>query len=383
MNRREITTLTRAMLHSGDVMPRCSDRIRVDKHSTGGLGDKVSLILAPLLAALDLEVPMISGRGLGLTGGTLDKLESIEGFQTELSSHDSQRILRDVGAVIIGASERIAPADRKLYALRDVTGTVESVALITASILSKKLAANLDALVMDVKTGSGAFMKTQQQATELAHSLVRVGRQAGLPTIAILSDMDQPLGETVGNALEVNEAIEVLRGDIDLSGGGGNVRRLSIELGAELMVQVNASTTLDEARCRLAEAIDRGFAMERLERMVHAQKGRLCYPLPVAPAHPIEAPNSGYLSGYDCRAIGEAVVAMGGGRRKTGDAIDHRVGVRVHGQIGQRVERGQPILTLHCHSGRQSNYLKTLESAVGISQEQAAPRSLILERFDQ
>ena len=196
---------------------------------------------------------MISGRGLGLTGGTLDKLESIDGFQTQLPPDQSHKVLREVGAFIVGASERIAPADRKLYALRDVTGTVESIPLITASILSKKLAANLDALVMDVKTGNGAFMKTQQQATELAESLVRVGRQAGLPTTALLPDMDQPLGQSIGNAIEVNESVEVLQGL------GGEVRDLTIELCAELLVQVRVAATLDDARVRLA-ASDRQMA---------------------------------------------------------------------------------------------------------------------------
>ncbi len=268
MNDRETTTLTCAMLASGNRLPRPQrdgdGRVRVDKHSTGGLGDKVSLILAPLLAACDLEVPMISGRGLGLTGGTLDKLESIEGFQTQLTVDESSRVLRDVGAFIIGASDDIAPADRSLYALRDVTGTVESIPLITASILSKKLAANLDALVMDVKAGSGAFMKDEAQATELAESLVRIGQLAGLPTSAILSDMDQPLGESIGNAVEVNESVDVLRGR------GGEVRELSIELAADLLVRAQAARNLPEARLRLSETIDSGRAMERFERLVRA-----------------------------------------------------------------------------------------------------------------
>lgn len=248
MDSREVLTLTRAMLESGDLLPRGKtgeSRPRVDKHSTGGLGDKVSIILAPLLAACDVDVPMISGRGLGLTGGTLDKLESIDGFQTQLPPDQSLRVLREVGAFIVGASERIVPADRRLYALRDVTGTVESIPLITASILSKKLAANLNALVMDVKTGSGAFMKTQQQATELAESLVRVGRQAGLPTSVILSDMDQPLGQSVGNAVEINESVAVLEGH------RGEVRDLTIELCAELLMQVGVAATLDDGRLRL------------------------------------------------------------------------------------------------------------------------------------
>lgn len=378
MDTREIATLTGVMLESGDRLPRLSadgTRPRVDKHSTGGLGDKVSLILAPMLAACDVDVPMISGRGLGLTGGTLDKLEAIEGFQTQLTVDQSSQVLRDVGTFIIGASQRIAPADQKLYAIRDVTGTVESIPLITASILSKKLAANLDSLVMDVKTGSAAFMKSESQAIELARSLVSVGSQAGLPTIAILSDMDQPLGKAIGNAVEVNEAVEVLRGQ------SGVVRELAIELGAALLVSVAKVACLDDGRQRLAEAIDRGYAMERFERMVDAQGGRLKYPLSLATATEITAPRSGYVARYDCYAIGQAIVAMGGGRRKTDDAIDHRVGLSVHRRIGQPIERGEPILTLYCHSGNASDYAKTLMSAVEIDSAPVPERSLVLQRY--
>jgi pyrimidine-nucleoside phosphorylase len=290
--------------------------------------------------------------------------------------------LQDVGAFIMGASERIAPADRKLYALRDVTGTVESTALITASILSKKLAANLDALVMDVKTGAGAFMKTETQATLLAQSLVRVGSQAGLPTTAILSDMDQPLGVTIGNAIEVEEAIEVLRGGNADSTGGG-VRELTIELCADLLVQVKVAATLDEARDRLAKTIDKGDAMERFERLVHAQGGRLDRPRELAPKNVIVASRGGFLARYDCRAIGEAVVAMGGGRRKTGDSIDHSVGIRIHGRIGDPIEKGQPILTLHCHRGDASDYVMDLGTTVEIEENSVEPRPLIIQRFGE
>lgn len=376
MNPHEVATLTQVMLESGDVLPREQNgRPRVDKHSTGGLGDKVSLVLAPLLAASDVDVPMISGRGLGLTGGTLDKLESIEGLRTQLSPEESVNVLREVGVFIVGASKRIAPADRKLYALRDVTGTVESIPLITASILSKKLAANLDALVMDVKTGSGAFMKTPRQATELAESLVRVGQRAGLPTTALLTDMDQPLGQSVGNAIEVNESVDVLRGL------EGPVRDLSIELSAELLVQAQVVATLDEARVQLNQAIDSGQAMERFERMVHAQGGVLKFPLKLAPATVLVAQQSGFLSGYDCAAIGEVVVAMGGGRRKQTDSIDHRVGITVHGRIGDPISKGQPILTLHSHKQQASDYLMTLEKAVKINETRVPQRPLILNRI--
>lgn len=382
MDARETATLTRAMLESGDRLPRpaagsesiCA-RPRVDKHSTGGIGDKVSLILAPLLATCDVDVPMVSGRGLGLTGGTLDKLESIEGFNVDQSSESASQILRDVGAFIIGASDRIAPADRRLYALRDVTGTVESIPLITASILSKKLAANLDALVMDVKVGSGAFMKTEHDAVALAESIVSVGEQSGLPTIALLTDMDQPLGRTIGNAIEVNESVEVL------CGAPGEVRELTIELCAELLVQVRVSASIIEARQRLADAIDSGLAMERFERMVAAQGGRLSSPLGLASPTQILADQEGYVSGFDCTAIGQTVVALGGGRRRTGDPIDVSVGIAVRHRIGDRVERGEPILTLHSHLARASDYACTLRAAVTIVGQPVAKRNLILRRF--
>lgn len=378
MDPREIATLTRAMLESGDSLPRPKDhdRPRVDKHSTGGLGDKVSLVLAPLLAACEVDVPMISGRGLGLTGGTLDKLESISGFNVDLTMEESSKVLKEVGAFIVGATERIAPADRKLYALRDVTGTVESIPLITASILSKKLAANVDALVMDVKTGSGAFMRTQSDARELAQMLVSVGSQAGLPTSAILTDMDQPLGKTMGNAIEVNEAIEVLQGS------GGPVHELTIELAADVLLQAKVSPSLQAARQQLQNLIDDGSAMERFQRMVHAQGGgKIGAPLPLAPAREVTASETGFLASYDCEQIGEMIVAMGGGRRKKGDSIDHQVGIRVHGRIGDSVERGQPILTLHCHDDAATDYVKRVSQAVTVSKTPVAKRPLILERI--
>lgn len=384
MNAREITTLTEAMLQSGDRLPRSVDGDgcpRVDKHSTGGLGDKVSLILAPLLAACGVEVPMISGRGLGLTGGTLDKLESIEGFRTQLDVDESTKVLRDVGAFIIGANERIAPADRKLYALRDVTGTVESVPLITASILSKKLAANLDALVMDVKTGSGAFMKSAEDATHLAESLVRVGCQAGLPTTALLSDMDQPLGWGIGNSIEVTEAIEILRGNAGRSRGGGAVRSLCIELAAELLLQVKASESLEQARLRLEQSIDRGDAWERFERMVRAQGGRLDHQVPLAPGHEVLAAETGFVAAVNCRKIGETIVALGGGRRKQNDPIDHSIGVAMHARIGDRIERGQPIFRLHAPTAFATDYLKGLESAMKTSETPVPHRPLISKRI--
>ncbi len=382
----EVTALTLAMLESGEVLPRLargdrsnecarprSDRPRVDKHSTGGLGDKVSLILAPLLACCGVDVPMISGRGLGLTGGTLDKLEAIEGFRTALSVDASSKVLQEVGAFIVGASDNVAPADRRLYALRDVTGTVESIPLITASVLSKKLAANLDALVMDVKVGGGAFMKTPDRAGQLADSIVRVGRQAGLPTSAIVSDMDQPLGSAVGNAIEVNEAVDVLRGS-----GPEEVGELTVQLGAKLLLEVGLVGDHQQACEKLRRTLDKGLAMEKFEQMIHAQGGTLRCPLQLAPTHEVIAHRSGYLRSLDCTAIGRAVVAMGGGRRRVDDSIDPSVGISLHVRVGDPIEQGQRILTAHYHSDADCNYLEVLENAAEIVADSVSPRPLIL-----
>lgn len=388
MSPRETATLTRAMLESGDVLPRDVSLLRgaseqtprVDKHSTGGLGDKVSLILAPLLAACGVHVPMVSGRGLGLTGGTLDKLETIPGFRTGLSEQESSRVLRDVGAFIISASERIAPADRRLYALRDVTGTVESIPLITASILSKKLSASLDALVMDVKVGGAAFMKTLDDAKTLAASLESVGEQAGLPTAVVISDMDQPLGRAIGNANEVNESVEILAGRHRDDSSLELVRDLTIRLCAELLVQVKVSDDLASASDRLDRALRDGSAMERFLQMVAAQGGRWDGELETVDAYPIHADQSGYVSRIDCTAIGSTVVAIGGGRRKLGDPIDPAVGVGIAVRIGDRVEKGQPLLELLCHRAQRDDYVKKLQDAVVISEHPVAARPLVLTR---
>jgi pyrimidine-nucleoside phosphorylase len=281
MDRREIADLTEAMIRSGDTLRRVSDRPRVDKHSTGGLGDKTSLILAPLLACCDLDVPMISGRGLGITGGTLDKLEAIPGFRCDLTESESEAQLKEIQCFITGATDRLVPADKKLYALRDVTGTVPSIALITASIMSKKIAETLDALVLDVKCGSGAFLATDDLACALARSLIEVGRRAGVVTTALITDMDQPLGAMVGNACEVDEAMEVLR-----DGGPSDVRELTIELCARVLLTTGKASDLVEARQLLKGHLASGAAMERWERMVSMQGGILRRPVrSVAPMH--------------------------------------------------------------------------------------------------
>ena len=377
MDQRETTTLTQAMLESGDRLPRnLSDpeRLRVDKHSTGGLGDKTSMVLAPLLAACGFDVPRISGRGLGISGGTLDKLESIPGFTIDLSPARSAEVLAEAGVFIKSASDRIAPADRKLYALRDVTGTVESIPLITASILCKKLAEDLDALVMDVKVGSGGFMKHETAARKLADTLVGVGHNAGLPTSVLLTDMDQPLGQAVGNACEVNEAVEVLKGR------EGVVRDLAIELGATLLLKMSAAEDIQQAKQKLSSLIDQGYAFERFERMVKAQCGTLQGVLPLAEAHVIESDRDGFVARYDCKAMGQAVVSMGGGRRKKGDEIDHAVGLKIHQRVGGLVNQGDPLLTFYCAKHRMSEYLGPLRSAIDVTESSVSPRPLVLYR---
>lgn len=379
MTPRETTMLTRAMLESGDVLPRgvSGDVPRVDKHSTGGLGDKVSLVLAPLLAACGVHVPMVSGRGLGLSGGTLDKLEAIPGFRTDLSVDQSSQVLRDVGAFIVGASERIAPADRRLYALRDVTGTVESIPLITASILSKKLSASLDALVMDVKVGGAAFMKTLDEAKDLAESLTRVGTKAGLPTSVLISDMDQPLGKAIGNANEVNESVAILQNQGRDDRSLGLVRDLTVQLCASLLVSVNIATDCTDATRMLDIALDSGAAMERFEAMIAAQGGRWTGNLAVACGYTVEASQTGYVQHIDCHVIGSTIVSLGGGRRQVGDQIDPSVGVTMLVRIGDRVERGQPVLELHCHADPGNDYAKALRDAVVLTDDSIPARPLV------
>jgi len=308
MTTAETAALTEAMLHSGTTLTWPAGGAIVDKHSTGGIGDKTSLILAPLLACYGLRVPMISGRGLGATGGTLDKLEAIAGFRTNLSLPEIERVVNDpaVGCVITGASQELAPADRKLYALRDVTATVASIPLITASIMSKKLAEGLQALVLDVKFGSGAFMKTRAAAEELAQSLVATGKRMGVATTALLTDMNQPLGQMAGNAVEVQESIEVLQGN-----GPEDVRDLTIALGAEVMVSAKQSGSLLTASEQLARSLDDGSAYERFARMVAAQGGNLDAPRPIAEESIVAAEQRGFLAAVDTEALGIAVIEMG------------------------------------------------------------------------
>jgi pyrimidine-nucleoside phosphorylase len=374
MTPREIATLTSEMLRSGTQLAWPKDGIpRVDKHSTGGIGDKTSLILAPLLAECGLQNPMLSGRGLGATGGTLDKLEAIPGFRTNLSLDEITRLTQSVGCVITGASAELAPADRKLYALRDVTATVPSIPLITGSIMSKKLAESLNALVLDVKFGSGAFMKTREQATLLAHSLVNTGERMGVRTTALLTDMNQPLGRMCGNAVEVLESIDVLKG-----GGPADVRLLTLELCADLLVSTGVEKTLKDAVNRCAGLLDDGSAFERYGRMVKAQGGNPDAVLNIAKATDLVADTDGVVSAMDTEALGLVIISLGGGRRKMGDPIDHSVGLEMLVRIGDRVSRGTPLVKIF--SEQPEAMIPAIRAAIQISETGAAP-VLIVERI--
>ena len=374
MTPREIATLTSEMLRSGTQLAWPKDGIpRVDKHSTGGIGDKTSLILAPLLAECGLQNPMLSGRGLGATGGTLDKLEAIPGFRTNLSLEEITRLTQSVGCVITGASAELAPADRKLYALRDVTATVPSIPLITGSIMSKKLAESLDALVLDVKFGSGAFMKTREHATLLAHSLVNTGERMGVRTTALLTDMNQPLGRMCGNAVEVLESIDVLKG-----GGPADVRLLTLELCADLLVSTGVEKTLKDAVNRCAGLLDNGSAFERYCRMVRAQGGDPDAKLHVAKATDLVADTDGVVSAMDTEALGLVIISLGGGRRKMGDPVDHSVGLEMLVRIGDRVSRGTPLVKIYAE--QPEVVIPSLRAAIQISETGATP-ALIVERI--
>ncbi len=377
MNADETLAITRAMLASGKTLEWPKDGIpRVDKHSTGGIGDKVSLILAPLLACCDVQVPMISGRGLGPTGGTLDKLESIPGYRTDLSLDEIQSVVRQVGCVITGAGDEIAPADRKLYALRDVTGTVPSIPLITSSILSKKLAEGLDALVLDVKVGHGAFMKSLEHARQLATSMVSIGRQMGTRTTALITDMHEPLGRMVGNTLEVREAIDVLQG-----GGPGDVIELTLALGAEVLLGVGRTATLDEAGALLREHLTSGRAYERFEQMVAAQAGRLDQVVPPAPSFDWPADRDGVFDYVHLESLGWAVISLGGGRKQAGDKIDHSVGLECLVRAGDIIGRGQPLFRIHARTGAEQHIEHHLRRAIVIRDEAVTSRPLIVERI--
>jgi pyrimidine-nucleoside phosphorylase len=352
MTRAELSALTEAMLHSGQVLD-FSDlpAKKVDKHSTGGVGDKTSLVIAPVVAAGGLLVPMISGRGLGHSGGTLDKLESIPGFNVNLSLAEFRRVLATCGCALIGQTAEIAPADKKIYALRDVTGTVESPNLICASIMSKKLAEGIDALVLDVKTGSGAFMKKEEDAVHLAELMCETGRRMGKKVVALITDMDQPLGRKAGNALEIEESIEVLRG-----GGAGDLRELCLELSAWMFYLGGRSNSVGEGKKTAAEMIATGRARDKFREIVRLQGGDAAVVddpgrLPRA-RHTVDVPSpaSGYVASTQCELLGVACVVLGGGREKKEDSIDPAVGLVFHKKVGDAVSHGEPLCTIYYNS---------------------------------
>jgi pyrimidine-nucleoside phosphorylase len=362
LTRKETAALTDAMLHSGKVLDLSFlARVTVDKHSTGGVGDKTSLVLAPLVAAGGAVVPMISGRGLGHTGGTLDKLESIPGFNVRLSLPEFSKVLEKCGCAMIGQTDEIAPADRKLYALRDVTGTVESPYLICASIMSKKLAEGADALVLDVKTGSGAFMKSEEDAAFLAELMVQTGDLMGKKMAALITNMDQPLGCMVGNTLEVDEAIQVLRGE-----GPSDLRELCLELAGWMFRLAGLSSTPGQGREYASQLIASGKAIHKFREMIELQGGDAAVAenperMPRA-KHQIAvvSPMSGYVTSIDCEQVGVACVILGGGRERTDDAIDHAVGIALHRKVGDEVAAGAALCTIHCHSDAHATTARNL-----------------------
>jgi pyrimidine-nucleoside phosphorylase len=344
----ELAALTDAMLQSGDRLRFDGfERPRADKHSTGGIGDKVSLLLAPMVASCGVAVPMMSGRGLGHTGGTLDKLESIPGFRTALTLKEAKAQVERIGCAMLGQTPEIAPADKRLYALRDVTGTVESIPLIAASIMSKKLAEGLNGLVLDVKTGSGAFLPQEAQAMELARTMIGLGEARGCPTVALLTAMDRPLGRSCGNALEVEEAIDGLRGD-----GPADLMEVTYGLAVEMLLLVGAAADAADARRRLEESVSSGRALETLGRIVEAQGGDpkvLDDPALLPQAAEVEvflAPRDGVVTQIEPRRIGRAILELGGGRRTIEEEIDPSVGFVIPAKPGDRVKAGEPLASV-------------------------------------
>src|SRR5882757_7462508 len=362
LNNAERASLTEAMLYSGEVVD-LSDLPgkKVDKHSTGGVGDKTSLILAPIVAAGGINVPMISGRGLGHTGGTLDKLESIPGFNTALSLQEFRRVLKECGMALIGQTAEIAPADKKIYALRDATSTVENIGLICASIMSKKLAEGIDALVLDVKTGSGAFMKKEEDSVRLAEVMVETGKRMGKKVVALITDMGQPLGRMAGHSNEVAESIEILRGR-----GPADLRDLSLDLSAWMFYLGERTRNVEEGR-RLAETmIATGQALEKFRQGIRLQGGDervVDEPerLPTARLlFHVASSASGFVTSTNCEGFGIALAMLGGGREKKEDQIDHGVGLEFHKRIGDRVELGEPLATIHYNSDAKLAEAKSL-----------------------
>lgn len=376
----EQAELALQMLKSGDQLDLSAiPGIKVDKHSTGGVGDKTSLPLAPMIAALGIPIPMISGRGLGHTGGTLDKLEAIPGFKVELSEEQFKQQVKDIHLAIVGATGNIAPADKKIYALRDVTDTVDSIPLIAGSIMSKKIASGTDALVLDVKTGSGAFMKTEDQARALAKALVSIGKSAGMDCMALISDMNQPLGRMIGNALEIQETIDILKGE-----GPEDITDLVLTLGSQMVVLAKKAKTLAEARKMLQEVVANGKALESFRQMVSAQGGdpRVVDDPTIMPQakYKVDLPakTSGVISKMTADEIGVASMLLGGGRQKADDKLDYAVGIELKKKVGDSVAKGEPLLTIYADREEIDNVKTLLYDNIEIA-DSAEPIKLIHE----
>jgi pyrimidine-nucleoside phosphorylase len=386
MTAQEITDLTLAMAHSGEILDLKSlgFPIVVDKHSTGGVGDKTTLVVAPLVASMGLPVGKMSGRGLGFSGGTLDKLESIPGFNVNLTQQQFMDNLKQYGIVLAGQSADLAPADGKLYALRDVTATVESIPLIASSIMSKKIAAGADAIVLDVKVGSGAFMKTIEEAEALARTMVQIGEGVGRRVVAILSSMEQPLGCAIGNALEVREAIETLRGN-----GPADFTELCLTIAAQMLVLGKQAQTVAAARILLHDAIRSGRGLAKLRELIESQGGQadvVDHPDIMAKAAfiaTVPCPRSAYVAAIDAAEVGLTGVDLGGGRATKGDVIDHAVGIVLHARVGDHTSPGQPLLTIHANDEHKlAAARKRLLAAYTWSAAPVAPPQLILRILD-
>ena len=375
MTDREITDLTLAIAHSGDVIDLSPlDGIKVDKHSTGGVGDTTTLILAPLVASVGVTVAKMSGRGLGYTGGTLDKLEAIPGFKIELSDEEFIRIVNDSKVAVIGQSGNLAPADKKLYALRDVTATVDSIPLIASSIMSKKIAAGADAIVLDVTTGDGAFMKNIEDARRLAKTMTSIGKLANRQTVAVISDMSEPLGEAIGNSLEVVEAIDTLKGN-----GPEDLVEMCYALGSQMMVLAKQAATIDEARVQLKEALESGKALFKFKEMIQNQGGdpsgvdqpeRL---LTAKYVSELPAKESGIVSKLVANELGIAAMMLGAGRKTKDDAIDHAVGLKLNKKIGDPVQEGESLLTIYSNEEDISSVKELLYQNIEISDSAEKP----------
>ena len=375
MNEEERAALTMAMVNSGDVIDLSKvNGIKVDKHSTGGVGDTTTLVLAPLVAAVGVPVAKMSGRGLGHTGGTIDKLESIDGFHVEISEADFIKIVNEDQVAVIGQTGNLTPADKKLYALRDVTGTVNSIPLIASSIMSKKIAAGADAIVLDVKTGNGAFMKTLEDAEALAHAMVSIGNNVGRNTMAIISDMSQPLGRAIGNALELKEAIDTLNGQ-----GPEDLTELVLTLGSQMVVLAERASTLEEARQLLNEAIENGSALDKFKTFLENQGGDASVVdspelLPTAEYQiDYKAKSSGVVSELIANEIGVASMMLGAGRQTKEDDIDLSVGIVLNKKVGDNVNEGESLLTIHSNRENVDDVIKKLDESIEIKAQAKTP----------